>query len=153
MGRKASRAGKEAATVAIVYCPSCGAELTRQTAIRYRAGDEVLCTVCGAHYQRPALSRSRVKLEVPRVITALVYLTRTYGNTTRAELARHLNVTNSPRLRGLLDGLAMRGLVAVEVKPHPQNSRPCYFYSKTPVLQTTRPAVRPRAFSAAGATR
>jgi hypothetical protein len=113
-----------------------------------------MCGTCAAHYPYPALSHTRVKLEVPRIITAALWLTRTYGDFTRSELVRHLGaVSNSPQLRGLLDALAMRGLLTVAIRPHPQSGRPAYFYSRLPVLQTTRPEVRPRAFSTPGASR
>jgi hypothetical protein len=137
----------------LVYCPSCAAQLGRHNTARYRSGDEVLCLRCGAHYPPAVLCRSRLKLEVPRLIIAVLYLTRTLGDCTRSELAQHLSVSNSPQLRGMLEGLAMRGLVRCEVRACIQNNRPCYYFSKLPVLQTARPPVRTRAFATPGASR
>jgi len=113
-----------------------------------------MCPACGKHYERPALSHARIKLERWRIITAALWLTQTYGDFTRAEIAKHLTVSNSPELRGLLDvqALAVRTWT-VDIRPHPQNGRPTYFHKCLPTGQTTRPEVKPRAFSTPGAAR
>lgn len=135
----------------LTYCPGCSSQYDRKSWIRYKGGDMVMCGQCGHPYDYPTLSRTRLKLETARIVTAAVYLTIIYGDFTRAELARHLSVSNSPRLRNLLSAMALQGVLKCEVKPHPQSGRPTYFYSRRPVLIPATVSRRQRAFASPGA--
>jgi len=123
----------------IAYCPFCGA----LEFINYKGGDRLMCKTCAGVIDPRHRNRTRLRLEVPRLVTAAAWLAEQYGSFTRSELARHLGVTNSPHLRQQLDGLAVRGILNRSVRPHEQNRRPTWFYS--------RPAARARTVQSAGA--
>jgi len=132
----------------LLYCPHCGAAKF----ISYRAGDLLMCKTCGAVVDPDMRCATRLKLEVPRMIIAGVWLSARYGNFTRSELASHLGVSNSPALREQLRELASRGILREQLQPHPQNGCATLFYSR-PVIASARSAALPaaRAFAYAGA--
>ena len=120
------------------YCPHCG----HTKFMQYRHGDQLMCRACGAVVDRRVLMRTRVKVERERLIVASVWLAAQQGDFTRAELARHLQLSNSPHFRQALDDLVSRGLLTVAVAAHPQNNRPTNFYRR-PGRWLQLPAMRP----------
>lgn len=108
------------------YCPHCGADQF----IRLHTGARLLCVTCGAALPRQVLIRARIRAELPRLVVASVWLARRQGDMTRAELARHLGLANSPYFRAAVDDLVNRGLLVVSVSSHPQNGRAALFYRR-----------------------
>lgn len=110
----------------IEYCPHCGATKF----MSYRHGDLLMCKTCASVVSHGVLMRTRVRAELPRLVVASLWLSGRQGDFTRAELARHLGLTNSPYLRAAVADLVDRGLLVVSCAAHPQNGRPAQFYRR-----------------------
>jgi len=117
----------------IAYCPHCG----HTEFMSYKGGDLLLCKACSKTTPPARRGYTRLKLEAARLVTAAVWLAGQYGSFTRSEMAAHLGVSNSPALRSQLDELAGRGILNRVCRPHEQNGRPTWFFSRPAVAAST----------------